>query len=530
MDSKRDIYNLWVQYTTKVSQCLLHLYIPVVIHSQPPPTTITCLHTRHTYANPFHYSLSPQNEETFFRQFIAGFVSIWSGQLNLNLDDASQDIPSPRDIKYDLGPHIKRLPDELIPAIQKFLIIARTNVQSHTTASDPIPAIDVEEIRLLVQCLTIIGRHFDNINLIIRSNFINCTVEICHHLLNVCSTHRLLSADEQSLLRVICEFLELIYDPLLKWRYFTRTHELDSGSGSSYYHVDSQLHPEIVPFVYTCFEGVTDAEGSLKRSALSGLGQSLLNVLGAITSGSLRNSRLVICPATINVMMKILGDWSMEEGVRKRALDNANLMLIMLVKSSPVERQIEVDIVVQEYLRAVQQLLKAREFVKRTEEEQDHLEDSNVDHNALLSIIQNIPVLLREPSTKTTLCHSLLDNGLITQLVEIPEKLKDWTLDMDEHLSSVVEVIALVSYSVNYKVPEKLLRRLFQGIRESSSSGSQKRIVQQCLGLATNPNDALVVNSMVVNELVRWLPSLGDFEQELIIASLMDVCTRNSNR
>lgn len=45
--------------------------------------------------------------------------------MDLNLDEGSC---RPQDVKYDLGPHIKRLPEELIPAIQKFLIIAKTSI------------------------------------------------------------------------------------------------------------------------------------------------------------------------------------------------------------------------------------------------------------------------------------------------------------------------------------------------------------------------------------------------------------------
>ena len=62
--------------------------------------------------------------------FIAGFVSIWHSQLQLDFDNAPRwDAVAP-----DLGPHLSRLPDELLPAIEKFLIIARDgceNVSKH---------------------------------------------------------------------------------------------------------------------------------------------------------------------------------------------------------------------------------------------------------------------------------------------------------------------------------------------------------------------------------------------------------------
>lgn len=72
------------------------------------------------------FSIS-QNDENFFRQFITGFVQIWEDQLNLNFDQP----PDWNDIKPDLGPHLSRLPDELLPAIGKFLIIAKDHVQNN---------------------------------------------------------------------------------------------------------------------------------------------------------------------------------------------------------------------------------------------------------------------------------------------------------------------------------------------------------------------------------------------------------------
>lgn len=66
-----------------------------------------------------------QNDEIYFRQFILGFVQIWEDQLNIKFDDP----PKWNTIKNDSGPHLSRLPDELLPAIGKFLIISKDNFQ-----------------------------------------------------------------------------------------------------------------------------------------------------------------------------------------------------------------------------------------------------------------------------------------------------------------------------------------------------------------------------------------------------------------
>lgn len=337
---------------------------------------------------------------------------------------------------------------------------------------------------------------------------------------------------ELRLIRVCCEFLELIYDPFFKWRNFLLSNRL-TGSGAGVYSVDAQqLHPEIVPFIYTCFEEEEEKTES-KRNLLNEIGPNLLNVLGAITTGSTRNGRLVICPATINVVMRILASWTIQERLRGRATKIANVMLIMLLKTSPVERQIDVAVVVQEYLKAMGKLVQSREAEIRENDGCLDMEENSRDNKALLSIIQNLTTLLVEPSTKVNLCHALLEGNVIQQLVTIPEAIKRESSAVDECLATIVEVIAVLCATGNYALPEKTLKRLFNGMRVVTGRGSgedRNRLVQQCLNLATSPNDPLVVNSMVVTELIHWLPVLSDYDQEVVIAALMGVCTQNSNR
>jgi hypothetical protein len=66
-----------------------------------------------------------QNEENFFRQFVRGFVSIWTSQLDL---DWSR-LPDWLTVKHDSGPLLSRLPEELLPAIGKFLYLAKEETE-----------------------------------------------------------------------------------------------------------------------------------------------------------------------------------------------------------------------------------------------------------------------------------------------------------------------------------------------------------------------------------------------------------------
>lgn len=69
-----------------------------------------------------------QNEESYFREFMERFVSIWQSQLPL--DFAAAECPYWHEVQADQGPHLGRLPDELLPAIGKFIIVASDSCQN----------------------------------------------------------------------------------------------------------------------------------------------------------------------------------------------------------------------------------------------------------------------------------------------------------------------------------------------------------------------------------------------------------------
>jgi hypothetical protein len=52
---------------------------------------------------------------------VKGFVKIWESQLRLNWSR----LPDCLAVKHDSGPHLSRLPEELLPAIGKFMYLAK---------------------------------------------------------------------------------------------------------------------------------------------------------------------------------------------------------------------------------------------------------------------------------------------------------------------------------------------------------------------------------------------------------------------
>ena len=109
MESKQDIYSFWVHYTTKVS--------------------VQKILNRANICRGWLWSSSflpcfIKNEEVYFRKFISRLVAIWENQLDLDWS-SDESLAAPTQIKPDTGPPLSRLPEELLPAIGKFLYVTK---------------------------------------------------------------------------------------------------------------------------------------------------------------------------------------------------------------------------------------------------------------------------------------------------------------------------------------------------------------------------------------------------------------------
>lgn len=64
-----------------------------------------------------------ENEEKFFRKFVKGFVGQWESQVCPSWEML---VTARLEGQKDRGPVMADLPDELLPAVSKFLIIGRS--------------------------------------------------------------------------------------------------------------------------------------------------------------------------------------------------------------------------------------------------------------------------------------------------------------------------------------------------------------------------------------------------------------------
>uniref|UniRef100_A0AAG5CUG9 DUF4704 domain-containing protein n=1 Tax=Anopheles atroparvus TaxID=41427 RepID=A0AAG5CUG9_ANOAO len=473
MDSRKDIYNLWVQYTTK-------------------------------------------NDETYFRQFIAGFVTIWHSQLQLDFESA----PRWDKVAPDLGPHLSRLPDELLPAIEKFLIIARDgceNVRDDT----PINGDAMGENVLLVQCLTVICRHFENIASVIKSSYISSCIAISNFIITKFNDENSTNIETcVQFVKSVARLLEVLYDPYLTWRSYLRGDHADYGRLS--YKI-SQMHPEIVPFIYDCFQS-----GKVTKNPQ--FGKDLVHILGAVIAGSQHNGLRAISPATVTIIIDVISKWESDANLRQLMLHCFALMAVILQKSSPEQRQIDLLTIFQLYIGAIRDLLMTAHFLAKNSSvdsfELSHDDDNYIDIGALCAAIASVQEFIPEHSNKLILCNALFEAKFLSNLVQIPEQVKKWNIDhqtLGTVLVKTLQTLCCHSDKMQYNLMHtNNINVLFDGLKGFGRPSSS--LINQCLGFAFDDNDRRQVNPAVVTKLIEWIPMMGEDEQNMLSEVLLKKC------
>uniref|UniRef100_A0A0K8W1H1 Neurobeachin-like protein 1 n=1 Tax=Bactrocera latifrons TaxID=174628 RepID=A0A0K8W1H1_BACLA len=474
MDNKKDIYNLWVQYTTK-------------------------------------------NDESHFREFIERFVSIWKCQLPVDFD--RDDLPLWHEVRPDSGPHLGRLPDELLPAIGKFIIIARDTSENGTLDDE-----QIRQIAVLVDCLVIICRHFDNILAIIKYEYKSNLIAILANTFKECMTRQQVPMEVVHLFRSFSQFLEVMYDPYLTWRSFLR------GAYADFHKIPYKphtVHVEIVPFIYDCFQ----REELTKFPAI---GECLVNALGAVICGSQRNGMRAICPATVSVIMKIIAQWESASELRTVALKCCALMIVVLQKSSPEERQIDLVTLIQLYCDALQTLLTTDHFLSGNSvafeiANDDAASDVIVDVNALAATVENVCLFLVDVVKAHVICEAISETALVDTLISIPKQIKGWNMNYASVLCATTKALAVItrnspSIAEHLRVYDKI-EKFFKSLRALAVPNDT--LLDACFNMAYNEQDHLLVLPEVVIKLIEWLPEINEREQIYLSNIILRGCTTN---
>ncbi|XP_055373526.1 neurobeachin-like protein 1 isoform X2 [Condylostylus longicornis] len=474
METKKDIYNLWIQYTTK-------------------------------------------NDELYFRQFVSGFVQIWRNQLNLDVSE----VPLSINIKTDSGPHLSRLPDELLPAITKFIIIARDEIEKDQISSEKL-----EETSLLIECLIIISRNFENITTIVKHDFIGNLIALLVKLYSKILESKELTSIETEIFDNFCKFLEVIYDPYFTWRNFFNGNFLNSNSFS---YTSNSIHVEVIPFMYDCFQ----YEEIFKFPSI---GISLVHALGSIISGSQNNGLRAICPATVSIIINIISKWECTKELRQTTLKCFALMVIVLQRSSPEERQIELVTIIQLYSDAIFNLLKIEHFKNKKNQTTSHFEiiadetsEIPVDVTALQATIENVNLFLLNQSDPDYICSVIFETNLVDILISVPFKIEDWNINTEIILCNLIKILSSLTKSSNQIIKNinetKKIDKLFDGIQRLGKP--TEKLLQLCFSLAFDNDVKSLVIPEVILKLIKWLTKMNENEQNYLSNLILKGCTHN---
>lgn len=140
----------------------------------------------------------------------------------------------------------------------------------------PLSDTDLGETVLLIKCLIVMCRHFDNISTIANYEYISSTVSIAINIVKAVSQNKYQTTFAGSIptcfslsfplfskqifkdkrkptqteidyIQSFSQLIEVIYDPYLAWRNFLRGNFADQKRVSQNV---VQLHVELVPFIY----------------------------------------------------------------------------------------------------------------------------------------------------------------------------------------------------------------------------------------------------------------------------------------
>ncbi|RZF48161.1 hypothetical protein LSTR_LSTR009850 [Laodelphax striatellus] len=470
METKKDIYSSWVQYTTK-------------------------------------------NEEGYFRHFVRGFVSIWEAQLQLDWNRLDS-LPSWTNVKADTGPHLTRLPEELLPAIGKFIYIANDNTEKGALKSEGLIEVD-----LLVRCLIAISRNLDNIPLIASCDYIGLCVSIASSIIQqIVSGNCEFESEGRTYCMSLCHLLECLYDPYFTWRHFSPTAKIPLERLTFQ---PALLHVEVIPFIYDCFQ--TD----LVRK-YPDLSMELLNVLGAIVSGAEHNALRSVCPATASLIMNVIADSSIILDVRVIALQAFAVMARVLHSTPPPQRQIEISTVIELYKESFDKILK------------DSLKCGKVGGEELkliVHLVKTVRCLLTMTSLSVhSLQPTLVNSNILDTILKTLSSSSGLASEEEKahFLTECVKAVAsLISGTSSGK--ERMLKingyeKLFSALQ---LYGKPNRLVLEGLIAMTteseDPSQLTLNNPETLIQLIGWVSHLDDENQIWITNRLLKICTLNSN-
>ncbi|XP_020794739.2 neurobeachin-like protein 1 [Boleophthalmus pectinirostris] len=293
---------------------------------------------------------STKRDPDYLKLWLEIFVSSYERCLNVDFEKA----PTRPE---ELPPVLTLLPDNILQVLRHQLL------QCVQKASDGLEPEQQNLALLLLKFLILVCRNLSNVEEIGTCSYIN-------HIINMTTLYiqQLKSktkekemvdqSQAEEFVRHALAFCESLYDPYHNWRHRTSGEQVGTVERSRQKYKAAPLTVEFVPFFYQCFQESEHLKESLKCC--------LLHLFGAIVAGDQRNALLAISPATMEVLMRVLGDcslgscptdegedWDSEAPDRKALLTLGCLREVVqrLLASSSDQRQVEIASVLENYFK-----------------------------------------------------------------------------------------------------------------------------------------------------------------------------------
>ncbi|KAM8904058.1 neurobeachin-like protein 1 isoform 2-T3 [Spinachia spinachia] len=291
-----------------------------------------------------------KRDPDYLKSWLEIFISSYDQCLDV-------DFEKPLSRPEEVPPVLTLLPDNILQVLRHQLL------QCVQKASDGLEPEQQNLALLLLKFLIVICRNLSNVEEIGTCSYINHIITMTTLYIQQLKsrTKEKEMADQsqaEEFVRHALAFCESLYDPYRNWRHRTCGEHLGTVERSRQKYKAAPLTVEFVPFFYQCFQESEHLKESLKCC--------LLHLFGAIVAGDQRNAQLAISPATMEVLMRVLGDCSMggcssDEGQDwdSEAPDHKALLTLgclrevvqRLLASSSDQRQVEIASVLENYFK-----------------------------------------------------------------------------------------------------------------------------------------------------------------------------------
>uniref|UniRef100_A0A671PR99 Neurobeachin-like protein 2 n=1 Tax=Sinocyclocheilus anshuiensis TaxID=1608454 RepID=A0A671PR99_9TELE len=261
----------------------------------------------------------------------------------------------------------------------------------------------------------------------------------------------------------------------------------------------------------------------------------LVHLQGAVISGCKRNGLLSITSQAVKDLMSVLRFWCLtpasspqepkDPRLLKMTLQCLTAMIHLLHSSSPVDRQVEIRIVLDGYF----QLLNWNRPPDSQQGDMQTWEDNLI--ILLEHMLNAIPEIL-QCSDRPVLQAIFLNNNCFEHILRLIQNSKVWEKGSDcitVHAIRVLTAIMSNSPSAKEVFKERIgYSQLFDVLK--SQGQPTKRLLQELMNMAVEGEHSLAMQLGISNEqplllLLQWLPDLGSRSLQLLVSQwLAAVC------